>query len=112
MATAQMALGGVNWMLMAGVIYALLPQVPSAPGYGAVLGTLLLAAIAGVATHIPAGLGVLEAVFLALLGHRVPHAQLLGALLAYRAVYFLAPLAFTGLGYALLESRLRRSTPG
>ena len=111
-AAAQMALGSANWMLMAGVVYVLLPQLPSAPGYGAVLGTLLLAAIAGVMTHIPAGLGVLEAVFLALLGHRVPHAQLLGALLAYRAVYFLAPLAFAGLGYAVLESRLRRSAPG
>lgn len=107
MAAGQMALGAGNWMLMATVVYVLLPHVPSAPGYGAVLGTLLLAAIAGVATHIPAGLGVLEAVFLALLGHRVPHAQLLGALLAYRALYFLAPLAFTGLGYALLESRIR-----
>ena len=108
MAAGQMALGGTNWLLMAGVIHVLMPHVASAPGYGAVLGTLLLAAIAGVATHIPAGLGVLEAVFLALLGHRVPHAQLLGALLAYRAIYFLAPLVVTGLGYALLESRLKR----
>lgn len=108
MAAGQMALGAANWMLMAGVVYVLMPHVASAPGYGAVLGTLLLAAIAGVATHIPAGLGVIEAVFLALLGHRVPHAQLLGALLAYRAIYFLAPLVFTGLGYAVLESRLKR----
>jgi uncharacterized membrane protein YbhN (UPF0104 family) len=112
MAAAQMALGCANWSLMAGVVYVLLPHVPSGPGYGAVLGALLLAAIAGVAAHIPAGLGVLEAVFLALLGHRVPHAQILGALLAYRAIYFLAPLTLTGLSYALLEARIRRPARG
>ncbi len=50
---------------------------------------------------------MLEAVFLALLGHRVPHAQLLGALLAYRALYYIAPLIIASLGYAALESRIR-----
>ena len=107
LAAAQMALGAANWMLMAATMYVLLPHVAEAPRYGTVLATLLLACIAGVATHIPAGLGVLEAVFLALLGHRVPQAQLLGALLAYRALYYIAPLAVASLAYALLESRVR-----
>ena len=108
LALTQMALGATNWMLMAGVIFTLLPHVPAAPGFATVLATMLLACIAGVATHIPAGLGVLEAVFLALLGHRVPHAQLLGALLAYRALYFIGPLMLAGVGYAVLESRIKR----
>lgn len=108
LAAVQMALGGANWLLMGGVVYMLLPHVPAAPAYVTVLATLLVASIAGVATHIPAGLGVLEAVFLALLGHRVPHAQLLGAVLAYRALYFLVPLAVAAAAYAVLESRLRR----
>ena len=54
---------------------------------------LLVAAVAGVIAHVPAGLGVLEAVFIALLSHRVPQAELLAALLAYRALYYLVPLA-------------------
>ncbi|HEV7912151.1 MAG TPA: lysylphosphatidylglycerol synthase domain-containing protein [Albitalea sp.] len=108
LAVVQMALGVANWMLMAAVVYTLLPHSSQAPGYGAVLATMLLACIAGVATHIPAGLGVLEAVFLTLLGHRVPHAQLLGALLAYRAVYYLGPLIVAGVAYAVLESRVKR----
>ncbi|HEX6704587.1 MAG TPA: lysylphosphatidylglycerol synthase domain-containing protein [Albitalea sp.] len=108
LALVQMGLGASNWMLMGAVVYTLLPHVAPAPGYGAVLGTLLLACIAGVATHIPAGVGVLEAVFLALLGHRVPQSQLLGALLAYRAVYYLVPLVIAGVGYAWLEARLKR----
>jgi uncharacterized membrane protein YbhN (UPF0104 family) len=108
LAGAQMALGALNWMLIGAVIYTLLPHVGAGPRYGTVLATFLIACIAGVVTHIPAGLGVLEAVFLALLGHRVPHAQLLGALLAYRAVYYLVPLALAGIAYALLESRLKQ----
>jgi hypothetical protein len=44
-----------------------------------VLGVLLVAAVAGAITHIPAGLGVLEAVFLALLSDAVPAHVLLGA---------------------------------
>jgi uncharacterized membrane protein YbhN (UPF0104 family) len=108
MAALQMAMGAANWMLMAGIVYTLLPHAHPAPSYGTVLATLLVACIAGTATHIPAGLGVLEAVFLALLGHRVPHAELLGALLAYRAVYFIAPLIVAGVAYGWLESRLKR----
>jgi uncharacterized membrane protein YbhN (UPF0104 family) len=107
-AALQMALGATNWMLMAGIVYTLLPHAGAAPAYGTVLATLLVACIAGVVTHIPAGLGVLEAVFIALLGHRVPEAQLLGALIAYRAVYYLVPLVAAGLAYAALEARLRK----
>jgi uncharacterized membrane protein YbhN (UPF0104 family) len=107
-AAAQMALGAANWMLMAGIVYTLMPHAPASHGYGTVLATLMVACIAGVITHIPAGLGVLEAVFLTLLGHRVPESQLLGALLAYRAIYFLCPLVGAGLAYAWLESGLKR----
>jgi uncharacterized membrane protein YbhN (UPF0104 family) len=53
---------------MAAVIFTLLP---SKLDYPLVLGVLLISAIAGVITHIPAGLGVLEAVFVALLQHEV-----------------------------------------
>jgi uncharacterized membrane protein YbhN (UPF0104 family) len=38
---------------------------------------------------IPAGLGVLEAVFVALLQHEVSRGSLVAGLLAYRAIYFL-----------------------
>jgi len=57
---------------------------------------------------VPAGLGVLEAVFVALLSHEVPQAQLLGALLAYRGLYYLLPLAVATLVYMFTEARARR----
>ena len=89
-ALLQLVLSSFNWLLIAGVIHTLLQQKID---YPTVLGVFLVAAVAGVITHVPAGLGVLEAVFLALLSHRAPQSELLAALLAYRAIYYLAPLA-------------------
>ena len=105
MAALQLAMSCANWSLIGGVIWVLLQgQV----AYVQVLAVLLVAAVAGVVTHVPAGLGVLEAVFVALLSHKVPQAQLLGALLAYRGLYYLLPLAVAALAYLFTEARARR----
>jgi uncharacterized membrane protein YbhN (UPF0104 family) len=64
-----------------------------------------------VVLHIPAGLGVTEAVFIALLSHRVPEHQLLGALLAYRAIFYLTPLLAGALLYLKVEMRTRKQVP-
>lgn len=101
MAMLQLALSSANWLLIAVIVDVLLQRRIE---FSAVLGVLLVAAMAGVITHIPAGLGVLEAVFLALLGQRLPHAELLGALLAYRAVYYLLPLLPALLAYLILTA--------
>lgn len=99
-ALAQLGLSTLNWMTIATVLWVLLQRHVDYPTVAAVL---LVAAVAGVITHVPAGLGVLEAVFIALLGHRVPEAELLAALIAYRAIYYLAPLAVGGLMLWRLE---------
>jgi uncharacterized membrane protein YbhN (UPF0104 family) len=105
MVLLQLAMSCTNWMLMAGAVYVLLQgRIP----YEAVLSVLLVAAVAGVITHVPAGLGVLEAVFIALLSHRVPEAQLLGALLGYRAIYYIGPLLIAALLYLRVEARARK----
>lgn len=96
----QLGLSAVNWSLMGAAMYLLLGrQVP----YGSVLGVLMAAAVVGVVTPIPAGLGVLEAVYLALLSGQVPQGRLMGAVLAYRALYYLLPLALGLVLFALLE---------
>ena len=89
-ALLQLLLSAVNWMTIAAIVWVLLRDRID---YVSVLGVLLVAAVAGVIAHIPAGLGVIEAVFIALLSQRVPQSELLAALLAYRALYYLAPLA-------------------
>jgi glycosyltransferase 2 family protein len=87
----------VPWTLLGGAV-----------DYPTVLSVLLIAAIAGVMLHIPAGLGVTEAVFIALLSHRIPEHQLLGALLAYRAIFYLTPLLVGALLYVKVEMRTRK----
>jgi uncharacterized membrane protein YbhN (UPF0104 family) len=105
MGLLQVALGAGNWSLMALLLDILLP---AQLGYPAVLGALLVSACAGVITHIPAGLGVLELVFITLLQQQTSIAALLAGLIGYRVVYYLLPLALAGLGYVLLEMRAKR----
>lgn len=108
MAGAQFAISCSHWATMAAVPWVLLQgQVD----YPTALTVLLIAAIAGVILHIPAGLGVTEAVFIALLSHRIPEHQLLGALLAYRAIFYLVPLLVGALLYLKLEMRTRKPVP-
>jgi uncharacterized membrane protein YbhN (UPF0104 family) len=108
MALLQLAVSSVNWVLIGATIHLLLPQPVS---YPAALAVLLAAAVAGVVTHVPAGLGVLEAVFVAMLSPPVAQSPLLAALLVYRAVYYLLPLALALGLYLLFELRIKKTAP-
>ncbi|MCU0759437.1 MAG: lysylphosphatidylglycerol synthase domain-containing protein [Steroidobacteraceae bacterium] len=103
-ALLQAALSSANWLLIGTLVWMLLGRRVE---FATTVAVLQLAAVAGVVTHVPAGLGVLEAVFLATLGSRLPQTQLLAALLAYRATYYLAPLAWAVPAYFLGEGRGR-----
>ncbi len=108
LALVQLTLATTNWALMGALLFVLMPDGVI---YTDVLGALLTAAVAAAVAHIPAGIGVLEAVFIALLGYQVPQPELLAALLAYRACYYLGPLLLAIAGYGVLESRARRAPP-
>jgi glycosyltransferase 2 family protein len=105
MASLQLLMGAGNWLVMSGIVFVLLQQRIE---FSAVVGVLLLAAIAGVITHIPAGLGVLEAVFVALLSHQMPRHELLAALVAYRVIYYLLPLTLASALYFVMEARAKK----
>ncbi len=105
MAVLQMLISCVNWSLMAGVIYVLLQHRIA---YTDVLTVLLIGAIAGVVAHVPAGLGVFEFVFLALLSHVVPEGRLVAALLGYRAIYYIVPLMAATVLYLVMEAHARQ----
>jgi len=98
-ALLQACLSACNWLVASGIVYVLLGEID----YALVTSVFLTAAVAGAMAHVPAGLGVLEAVFIALLGHAMPSTSILAGLLAYRAVYYLGPLALAGV--VLLASR-------
>ena len=107
MALVQMAVSCINWMLMAGIVYVLLQQKVA---YTDVLTVLLVGAIAGVVAHVPAGLGVFEFVFVALLSHVVPESRLLAALLGYRALYYIVPTLVAAAMYVVFEFKAKRGT--
>ncbi|MBE7377094.1 lysylphosphatidylglycerol synthase domain-containing protein [Pseudomonas lopnurensis] len=109
LALVQMALGAANWSLMALVVYYMLSQQAA---YPEVLGILMISSIAGVITHIPAGLGVIEAVFVAMLADEMSKGAIVGGLIGYRVIYFLVPLLLATLVYVVLEARAKKLRSG
>ena len=105
LALAQAGVSMCNWPLSSLVVYLLLPE---GVDFFTVLGIMLVSSIAGVITHIPAGLGVVEAVFIAMLQHEMSKGAILGALIGYRAIYLLLPLVFAVITYLVLEKRAKR----
>lgn len=103
-ALLQAGLSMANWMMIAGIIHVLLPGDVR---YPVVLAALLVSAIAGIISRIPAGLGVIEAVFVALMGGKLGAGSVIAALLAYRAIYYLLPLAVALLAYLKMEASAR-----
>ena len=91
LALAQLGVAIVDWTAAGAVLYVLLPS-----GYRLsflpVLGVFLIAQFAGILSHVPGGLGVFEAIIVVLLRPHVPAASIVGALVAYRVVYYLFPL--------------------
>jgi uncharacterized membrane protein YbhN (UPF0104 family) len=105
-AVAQLVISSANWIAMGAIIWLLLGMKAD---FFFVLGVLLVSSIAGVIVHIPAGIGVLEAVFIALLaGEHVAQGTIIAALLAYRVLYYFLPLLLALIGYLALESRAKK----
>lgn len=100
----QIAIGSFQWFLQGLMIYLLFRFFNIPVGYIDVLATFLVAAIAGVLTHIPSGIGVLEAVFLSLTPQAY-HPQVLASLIGFRAIYYLFPLSLALPSYFLIEAK-------
>ncbi len=76
--------------------------------YFLVLGVLLVSSIAGVIIHIPAGIGVLEAVFIAMLSGKIFRRARSLPPCSRRALYYFLPLLLATVAYLLLESRAKK----
>ena len=76
----------------AGIIYFALPAAGN-PGFFAVLGIFLGSFAVALASYAPGGIGVLEFCFLKGMPD-IPAAEVLAALIAFRLLYLLIPLAF------------------
>jgi uncharacterized membrane protein YbhN (UPF0104 family) len=105
---AQIGIAALDLVLAGGVLYVLLPP---AAGLSCIssLGIFLLAHIAGMISQVPGGLGVFETVVLMLLPATIPAPIALGALLVYRAIYYLLPLSLAAVCFGLYEVWLRKA---
>lgn len=77
----------------AGIIYFALPAEGN-PGFLIVLGAFLLSFSAGLLSQVPGGVGVMEAVFLAIMPG-IPATSVFAALLIWRLFYLILPLALS-----------------
>jgi uncharacterized membrane protein YbhN (UPF0104 family) len=93
-ALAQILIGTLNFALVAGCLHQAL-NVVSEVAYPAVVTVYVLANAAGIASHVPGGLGVIEAAVLLLL----PGQSSLAAVIVFRLVYYVVPLP---IGIAML----------
>jgi phosphatidylglycerol lysyltransferase len=90
-AFAQIGVACTDLLCAAGVIYVLLPAQLDI-GFANFASLYVIAISAGVISNVPGGVGVFESVFL-LLFRSAPPDQLLGALLAYRVIYYFGPFS-------------------
>jgi phosphatidylglycerol lysyltransferase len=93
-AARQIFLSVVDWVLTGTVLFVLVPA-SSAIAYGSLLRAYMVAQMAGVTSHVPAGAGVFEIVLPSVLAQGAPsteRAGLVAALVMFRIVYYLIPL--------------------
>lgn len=105
---AQIAIGAAEVCAAAAVLYVLLPAGQGMP-FEAFLAVYVVAAFVGILSHLPGGVGAFEATMLVGLAH-LPTEPLLGALLLFRLIYYIAPfvLALMLLGLYEIAQRLKR----
>ncbi|HEX6998267.1 MAG TPA: UPF0104 family protein [Gammaproteobacteria bacterium] len=107
LALGQAAFGAADFLLVSAVLHQMIAASGDVP-YAAVAAAYVLGNVAGVVTHVPGGLGVVEAVVVVL----VPGAHVVGALIAFRAIYYLVPfvLGCAALAATELSRRAARLT--
>ncbi len=96
----------VHWSLMAMVMYQFFSDSLS---FGTVYIALLVSCIAGALAHVPGGLGVIEAVFVALLSGEMPEHQIVAGIFAYRSVFYIIPLMIALPLYLVFETALAKT---
>ena len=103
LALAQISIGTIDFCFVAAALYELFPAIV-AVGYFAVATVYVLANVASIVSHVPGGLGVLEAVVI----HVLPEVSVIGALVVFRFIYFLVPFTIGAVLFAACELMQRR----
>jgi glycosyltransferase 2 family protein len=105
LAVAQVVIGSVNFACVAAALHSLVAAVADA-SYFEVASAYVTGNVLTLVTHVPGGLGVIEAA----VTHLVPSQNgLIGPLIAFRATYYLVPLGIGVLAFLVCELAIRRS---
>ncbi len=102
---AQVVIGPANFAFVAACLHQTLAAVGDV-SYLAVAAVYVIANVTSLISHVPGGLGVIETVVLYLL----PGANVIIALIAFRALYFLIPMCIGGPLFAITELLLCRKS--
>lgn len=102
----QMLLGAADSILAGLVLYCCLLPFVKIP-FGTYIGLFVIAQTTGIFSQVPGGIGVFETIFLLALPDGVDKADIFGALLAYRIIYYLLPLIGAGGLFFIYENWLR-----
>jgi uncharacterized membrane protein YbhN (UPF0104 family) len=106
-AAIQIAVSGIDWLVVASVLYVLLPP-NEVFTFQTFLGVFVLAYLLGTLSNVPGGLGVFESIILITLQQSVPTETIVSSLLVYRGVYHLLPLMIGGAIFLFTELRYSR----
>ncbi len=106
LAVRQVLVSAIDWSLAGTALYVLLP--PSGLSGLTFIGAYLVAVLIGMVSHVPGGVGVFEGLMVLLLSPYLTSGELLPALVAYRAVYYLLPLAIAMVALVADEAHQRR----
>jgi len=104
LALGQIAFASVDAVLAGAVLYVLLPA-ETGMTFWSFISVYIIAATASVLSSVPSGLGVYETVVTAMTAAAASKAAELGALIAYRMIYFIAPLVVAMTLFAVREFR-------
>lgn len=88
LAVGQVIVGTVNFAFVAAALHQMLSAFADA-NYLKVAAASITANIASIISHVPGGLGVLEATIV----HILPGAQSIAAVIAFRVIYYFIPLS-------------------
>ncbi|MCP4240068.1 MAG: bifunctional lysylphosphatidylglycerol flippase/synthetase MprF [bacterium] len=109
MTCAQVIVAGADWMAASSVLWLLLPAAPGLE-FPTFVTIFMAAQILGLASTVPAGLGVFEGVCIALLAPYLSAGAVLGPLIAFRIIYYLLPI-FVAVGLlGAVEALQRRAS--
>ncbi|QGZ63908.1 bifunctional lysylphosphatidylglycerol flippase/synthetase MprF [Paraburkholderia acidisoli] len=107
---AQLLLAAVDVVGAGLALWAVMPH--GEIGFTDFLTVYSAAMLLGLIGHTPGGIGVFEAAMIYALGPHVPTSDVFAALLAYRAIYFGAPLLVAAAVLAVFEGRALKSPLG